>query len=70
MNKSMAKSYLGTGQSEQRVLLKLHAGESFALVGDIALINRVATVYLYYSVFLIQLACPFSIFGEEMRKIG
>ncbi len=59
MNELMAKSNLGTGQSKQRVLLKLHAGESFALVGDIALINRVATVYLYHSVFLIQLSCPF-----------
>jgi len=68
MNKSMAKSYLGTGQSEQRVLLKLHAGERFALVGDIALINRVATVYLYYSVFLIQLACPFLYLEKNERK--
>ena len=48
MNKSsMAKSYLGTGQSEQRVLPRSHAGERFALVGGIALV-RVATVYLYH----------------------
>jgi len=46
MNKSMAKSFWGQVSLKQRVLLKLHAGESFALVGDIALINRVATVCL------------------------